>query len=237
MHKRLLVVGSILAVALLLGVSFTSVIGYSSRQSNSVCVSPLYNIRTNRAIDNGVYVTTCDYIGKGKEFTIQLPSHGWGFGLLQDALERITRIDGDEFNKFIADMLYYIENEPEMAFINSNSLKDALYLAKANPDLLRNNPVFKKGATPMYTKLVSFDECCTCNYDDDCSTYTGFFDPGAEVNLRCQIAMLVLLGIILAVGFFLLILVKICQTFPRIANLIRYLIPPTVLPYIATSET
>ena len=49
-NKKILL-GSIIAVAVLIGVSFTSVVGYSSVKSNSAINSPLFNVRTNRAID------------------------------------------------------------------------------------------------------------------------------------------------------------------------------------------
>ena len=64
MDKRILIVGSICAVAILIGVSFTSVVGYSAVRTKML-ESPLYNIRTNRAIENSEDVTTCDFIGKG----------------------------------------------------------------------------------------------------------------------------------------------------------------------------
>ena len=49
MNKKILI-GSIIAVTILIGVSFTSVVGYRSVASD-VKASPLFNIRTSRAID------------------------------------------------------------------------------------------------------------------------------------------------------------------------------------------
>jgi len=49
MNKKILL-GSILSVAILILVSFTSVLGYNSVDSD-VKASPLFNIRSSRAID------------------------------------------------------------------------------------------------------------------------------------------------------------------------------------------
>ena len=49
MNKKILI-GSIIAVAILIGISFISVVGYNSVESNAKA-SPLFNIRTQRAID------------------------------------------------------------------------------------------------------------------------------------------------------------------------------------------
>ena len=67
MDKRILALGSICAVAILLGVSFTSVVGYASVKSNYVRASPLFSTRTRQAIeDENRDITTYNYIGKGK---------------------------------------------------------------------------------------------------------------------------------------------------------------------------
>ncbi|UCD13756.1 MAG: hypothetical protein JSW60_09410, partial [Thermoplasmatales archaeon] len=66
-----IIVGCIIAVGILIGVSFTSVVGYSSVKSNSAINSPLFSVRTNRAIDEESKDLTCDYVGKGKMTNIQ----------------------------------------------------------------------------------------------------------------------------------------------------------------------
>jgi hypothetical protein len=96
MDKRILTLGCICAVAILIGVSFTSVVGYSSNNSNSVRASPLFNLRTNRAIDNGEDVTTCDYVGKGKQSTISIPTIDNKIVLM---IHRIKYMDSKSFDK------------------------------------------------------------------------------------------------------------------------------------------
>ena len=64
MNKKILL-GSIIAAVILVLVSFTSVVGYSSVKSTSGKASPLFSIRTSRAIDEETKDFTCDYVGKG----------------------------------------------------------------------------------------------------------------------------------------------------------------------------
>ena len=98
MDNKILTIGSILAVAILLGVSFTSVVGYSNNRSISLSVSPLYNIRTNRAIENGEDITTCDYLGKEKGLTIPISELNNLGELKQQVLEIINGMSEKEIN-------------------------------------------------------------------------------------------------------------------------------------------
>lgn len=93
MDKRIIAIGCICAVALLLGVSFTSVVGYSDNKSNYVNVSPLYNIRTNKAIDEEKNSPIFYYIRKEKGITISLPTKDEETVLLHKFIDKIKDID------------------------------------------------------------------------------------------------------------------------------------------------
>ena len=71
MNKKILI-GSILSVAILILVSFTSVVGYNSVDSD-MKPSPLFNIRTSRAIDKESQDLSCEYVGKGEEINLLIP--------------------------------------------------------------------------------------------------------------------------------------------------------------------
>jgi hypothetical protein len=70
MNNKILI-GSIIVVAILVLMSFTSVVGYNSVESD-VKISPLFNIRSRRAVDKECKDFTCDYFGKGEEIKISL---------------------------------------------------------------------------------------------------------------------------------------------------------------------
>ena len=71
MNNKILI-GSIIAVTTLIGVSFTSVVGYRSGASD-VKASPLFNIRSSRAIDEESEEVSINYLGKGNRINIHLP--------------------------------------------------------------------------------------------------------------------------------------------------------------------
>jgi len=98
MNNKILL-GSIISVVILILVSFTSVVGYNSVESDKI-LSPLFNIRSNRAIDKESKDFTCDYVGKGEEITIPLPVRNNGELLLEKVKDRISKMDGEEFNRF-----------------------------------------------------------------------------------------------------------------------------------------
>ncbi|MFW6148718.1 MAG: hypothetical protein ACOC6D_02530 [Atribacterota bacterium] len=97
--KKKILIGSIIVVAVLIGVSFTTVVGYRSIQSD-VKASPLFNIRTNRAIDEESKDLTCDYVGKGKECTISIPKRDKQMALLQKIMDAIGKMDDETINRY-----------------------------------------------------------------------------------------------------------------------------------------
>ncbi|UCF11709.1 MAG: hypothetical protein JSW06_06570 [Thermoplasmatales archaeon] len=52
MNKKILI-GCIIGFTILIGVSFTSVVSYGSVKSTSALNSPLYNMRSQRATEQG----------------------------------------------------------------------------------------------------------------------------------------------------------------------------------------
>lgn len=109
MNKQIVIIGSICAVVILLAVSFTSVIGYSSNISNFEKASPLYNIRTKKAIkDESKTFSTFDYIGKGKNSVVYIPKLEDKIDLL---IDRIKNMDSSSFEKLkitiLKQALYY----------------------------------------------------------------------------------------------------------------------------------
>jgi len=99
MNKKILL-GSIIAVAVLIGVSFTSVVGYKSVASD-VKASPLFNIRTNRAIDEESGELSCEYVGKGEESSLSIPIRDNRIGLIKKFVSIISNIEEKTHNRLI----------------------------------------------------------------------------------------------------------------------------------------
>jgi len=108
MNKKILI-GSIIAVAILIGVSFTSVVGYRSGASD-VKESPLFNIRTSRAIDEESEDVSFEYVGKGDEINLLIPNRNDNGELIQKIINMISKIDDKTFDKFIDKIINFIPN-------------------------------------------------------------------------------------------------------------------------------
>jgi hypothetical protein len=96
MNNKILI-GSIIAIAVLIGVSFTSVVGYKSVTSD-VKASPLFNIRCSRAIDEKSGDLSCEYVGKGEEIEIPIPMRDSRIVFLKKFIDRVSKMDDKELN-------------------------------------------------------------------------------------------------------------------------------------------
>jgi len=99
-NMKKILLGSIVTVVILILVSFTSVVGYRSVESN-IRVSPLFNIRSSRAIDEESRRLTNEYVGKGEEINIPIPKHNpYGY-LINRALNRLKEMDRDTVKRLL----------------------------------------------------------------------------------------------------------------------------------------
>jgi hypothetical protein len=96
-------------VSLLIGVSFTSVVGYNSVEPD-LKSSPLFNIRTSRAINQGGKGFTTDYVGKGEEITIMLPIYNHRDIQLKKVIDFISRMDDKTFKSYLNLIIKKIQN-------------------------------------------------------------------------------------------------------------------------------
>ena len=131
--KKKILIGSIIAVVILTLVSFSSVVGYNSVKSDSKIASPLFGIRTNRAINNKQDAVTSDYIGKGKAINILLPKRNDRTVLLHKFIDSISKMDAKAFIGFLSNILNRINYNDRIR--DENFIKIILPL-----QYLKNNP-------------------------------------------------------------------------------------------------
>jgi hypothetical protein len=97
--KRKVLIGSIISVAILISVSFVSVVGYQSVKVNeNESSSPLFAFRTKRAIEKvseNKFIS--NFLGKGKESSISFPDQGFfTIEMLKQISLKITKGDLEE---------------------------------------------------------------------------------------------------------------------------------------------
>lgn len=126
--KKNIFVGSIIAVAILILVSFTSVIGYTTIKSDSISSSPLFNVRTNRAIGEQSTVIHRQYINKG--ISLWFPTQDEKTIVAQEIVDGIRRMDEQSFEKFITVVIMSLQKDKRFNDVNFRQIRDALYLLR-----------------------------------------------------------------------------------------------------------
>jgi hypothetical protein len=134
-------IGSFFAAAVLIIVSFVSVVGYQSVQPNKEdSLSPLFSIRIQRALNRANERSmTSDYLGKGKTLCLFTSSHSM-FLLQFDRAYRIINNNPALVQKY----LEKLSKSPQIKRIfqqygsHITDIKQVLAQIKDNPKLLKN---------------------------------------------------------------------------------------------------
>jgi len=185
MNNKILI-GSIIVVGILIGVSFTTVVGYRSVTSD-VKASPLFNVRSSRAIDEESRDLSCAYVGKGEESILLIPQRDNRTEIVQKIVKSINRMSDETFEKFVALFINQAQKDKRIDSENLNNIKELLHS-------LRNNDItLSKFKTDMnnnhFPTAIFTENCCI---------------PTFPHPVRCYTAVLIL--IILFVPIFLLLL-------------------------------
>jgi hypothetical protein len=98
MEQKLLLVGSIVAVVVLVLAGLSPVVGYNNVES-SAKESPLFNVRTKRAIDKDSETLTCNYLRKGQ--LMSFPARNSKTIQIQKMIDIIKSMDDRTFKGFI----------------------------------------------------------------------------------------------------------------------------------------
>jgi len=93
-------IGIIIAVCVILGGTFTSVVGYRSVESN-LKPSPLFSVRSSRAIDEENKDIVCNYIGKGEEIELYIPKRDDEKTMILKFLYIVQKMDEKKFREVI----------------------------------------------------------------------------------------------------------------------------------------
>ena len=150
MNKKKLI-GSIIAVAVLIGVSFTSVVGYRSVDSD-VKASPLFNIRSSRAIDEENQGLVCEYVGKGEDINLLIPDRDAEIEKIRRIIEIIQELDDEPF-KNIVDLIINRIQKNEFNDVKSDDVILALNKLRNHQDLTISNIT---NMAEMYTLKFEF---------------------------------------------------------------------------------
>ena len=149
--KKKILFGSIFAVVILILLSFTNVIGYRTNSSDSVEVSPLFSVRTNRAIEQDNNIFSNCYIGMEKENTIQFPSRDNEKELMCKYIDAINQMDDNSFKNLITKTISQVNKDDKLKEIGAKKVLLVLNLMRAYPDELKSFILNGKEDNKNYT--------------------------------------------------------------------------------------
>ncbi len=134
MDKKILI-GSIIAVAILILVSFTGVVGYQTTKSSTIArASPLFTVRSSRAIDEESKDLTCDYVGKGEENEIHLPERNGRTESVDIIINCIKMMDEKSFDMLVDLIIRYLHQKHNSQEFSENKIVNTLNQMRVNPD-------------------------------------------------------------------------------------------------------
>ena len=134
MNKKILI-GSIIAVAILILVSFTGVVGYQTTKSSNIAkASPLFTIRSSRAIDEESKDIACDYVGKGNRIIIPLPKRNNKVELLDRFTNIIRTMDDKSFDRLVELIIKHLHQRNDLHENDKEEIFQFLIQLRDNPN-------------------------------------------------------------------------------------------------------
>ena len=110
--------------------------GYSSVKSD-LKVSPLFNIRTSRAIDKESKDFIYDYIRMGKESILSIPNRDGLVVVEQQLIEVLYKIKEKRFDRIIDLIIKYIHQREDFQEFEEKDIFQFLNQLKSNPDKIK----------------------------------------------------------------------------------------------------
>ncbi len=167
MNKKILI-GSVIAVVILVVVSFTGVVGYQTTKSSTIArASPLFSVRSKRALDEESEDLTCDFVGKGEESVLSIPKREDRTALDQKFIDIISKIDDETFNRFTGIVINLIRMYDTTKDEAINKIEYALYQLRKNPDILKNNFI---DVESRFNNSLTIYMGCTIYWVPGCNT-------------------------------------------------------------------
>ena len=168
MDKKILV-GSIIAVAVLIGVSFTSVVGFHSVKSTSAIHSPLFGIRIRRAIGQRQQDISTDYLGYGESINIYLTGRIRRAEQVQKAIDILRDMDDRAFSKMVAKITFQLKNQKQMTAKETSEMLKIFHHIRRNPNYIKDSRIYFKDINNQQQWTATCYEFETkCNWVNGC---------------------------------------------------------------------
>ena len=133
MDKKPLIVVSICAVVLLVLGSLSNVVGYQSVKSTTVNNSPLFSMRTQRAINQQQNIITSQYLGKEKIYNMLMLPKPDKTDSIHEIISRIQSMDDVSFQRFVRYTVEQLSKQAKLKDVTPRQLITGLHHLRYNP--------------------------------------------------------------------------------------------------------
>jgi hypothetical protein len=160
MEHKLLLVGSIVAVVVLVLAGLSPVVSFNTAQSSAVS-SPLFRVRTNRAVEQEESGLSCAYIGQRDTFL--LPTRDTSIQQIQKVFKFIQGIDDATFEQFIKSLINHVQKDNRFTEINSDEIRETFYQVRdSNKPLPVSDSHTQKKNHPLTVTVCAHTFCRLC---------------------------------------------------------------------------
>lgn len=128
MNRNIFLGANIIAVIIILLVSFSNVVGYSVVNSHPLNESPLFCVRKQNVLHetDGLKIVS-EYLGKGKNIPVMIRKGNDAFEKIQDVIWRIKLMDDDTFKKFVDTVVYKLSQQEKNDGVKADKIIYELY--------------------------------------------------------------------------------------------------------------
>ena len=160
--KKFLLIGSYLSVVIIILIPYTNVVGYQYISLDAKESSPLFDIRTQRAIDANSKDITYEYLGRGEENSILVPTREREEFLIHEAIKIINNKDS-EWLMYKIQQINRMALHKNMNYRNLQGLISKLHIIFQNNEEIVNyletdldNPIMKPFTIyrPLYILIL-----------------------------------------------------------------------------------
>ena len=188
MKKKLLICGSSIAIVVLVLASFSPIVGYKSVETN-VKNSPLFIVRSKRAINEESETLICNYLKKGQ--LMPFPPRNNKIETVLNVIDSIAKMDDETFEEFIVSFVDYIEKDNRFTDFSPDEIRETLYLLRDSDKLI---PIFNARTENEYRTIATCTPDCQTFFPTGCpNTSCG----GVKGLLGCILLLLLLPFILL----------------------------------------
>ncbi len=155
MNNKILL-GSIIAVVILVLVSFTGVVGYQTTKSSTIAgASPLFRVR------NKIDEISANYIGKEEETNLYFPKRNSETESFDKVINIIKRMDDKSFDRFVKIVIANINQNNKINDVEVNDKEIAVMLSQLrdNSEVIKNNFMMIDDKEPTFVSIQPIPFC------------------------------------------------------------------------------